>query len=94
MPESQLHVDRFHVRACVPQAMAYSQQLMMIIILVGSLLLSLTPHVISQGEHSPAGRSQLYRVAANSTQCGNLSNGSNCGTLNEYQRKGAKLLSH
>ena len=71
--------------------MAYSQQLMMIIILVGSLLLSLTPHVISQGEHSPAGRSQLYWVAANSTQCGNLSNGSNCGTLGEYWRKGANF---
>ena len=74
-----------------PQAMARSQQLMMIIILVGSLLLSLTPHVISQGEHSPAGRSQLYWVAANSTQCGNLSNGSNCGTLGEYWRKGANF---
>ena len=71
--------------------MANSQQLMMIIILVGSLLLSLTPHVISQGEHSPAGRSQLYWVAANSTQCGNLSNGSNCGTLAEYWRKGANF---
>ena len=71
--------------------MANSQQLMMIIILVGSLLLSLTPHVISQGEHSPAGRSQLYWVAANSTQCGNLSNDSNCGTLGEYQRKGANF---
>ena len=76
---------------CVPQAMAYSQQLMMIIILVGSLLLSLTPHVISQGEHSPAGRTQLYWVAANSMQCGNLSNGSNCGTLGEYWRKGANF---
>ena len=71
--------------------MAHSQQLMMITILVGSLLLSLTPHVISQGEHSPAGRSQLYWVAANSTQCGNLSNGSNCGTLGEYWRKGANF---
>ena len=76
---------------CVPQAMANSQQLMMIIILVGSLLLSLTPHVISQGEHSPAGRSQLYWVAANSAQCGNLSNSSNCGTLGEYWRKGANF---
>ena len=71
--------------------MAHSQQLMMIIILVGSLLLSLTPHVISQGEHSPAGRSQLYWVAANSTQCGNLSNSSNCGTLGEYIEKGANF---
>ena len=77
--------------ACVPQTVANSQQLMMIIILVGSLLLSLTPHVISQGEHSPAGRSQLYWVAANSTQCGNLSNSSNCGTLDEYWRKGANF---
>ena len=51
----------------------------------------LTPHVISQGEHSPVGRSQLYWVAANSTQCGNLSNGSNCGTLGEYWRKGANF---
>ena len=67
------------------------QQLMVIIILVGSLLLSLTPHVISQGEHSPAGRSQLYWVAANSTQCGNLSNDSNCGTLGEYMEKGANF---
>ena len=64
---------------------------MMIIILVGSLLLSLTPHVISQGEHSPTGRSQLYWVAANSIQCDNLSNGSNCGTLGEYWRKGANF---
>ena len=71
--------------------MANSQQLMMIIILVGSLLLSLTPHVIGQGEHSPAGRSQLYWVAADSTQCGNLSNGSNCGTLGEYWRKGVNF---
>ena len=63
----------------------------MIIILVGSLLLSLTPHVISQGEHSPAGRSQLYWVAANSTQCDNLSNGSNCGTLGEYWRNGVNF---
>ena len=64
---------------------------MMIGVLAGCLLLSLTPHVISQGEHSPAGRSQLYWVAANSTQCGNLSNSSNCGTLGEYQRKGANF---
>ena len=64
---------------------------MMIIILVGSLLLSLTPRVISQGEHSPAGRSQLYWVAANGTQCDNLSNGSNCGTLGEYWRKGVNF---
>ena len=64
---------------------------MMIIILVGSLLLNLTPHVISQGEHSPAGRSQLYWVAANSAQCGNLSNDSNCGTLGEYWRKGVNF---
>ena len=77
--------------AWLPQTVAHSQQLMIIIILVGSLLLSLTPHVISQGEHSPAGRSQLYWVAANSAQCGNLSNGSNCGTLDEYWRKGANF---
>ena len=71
--------------------MANGQPLIMITILVGCLLLSLTPHVISQGEHSPAGRSQLYWVAANSTQCDNLSNGSNCGTLGEYWRKGANF---
>ena len=64
---------------------------MMIIILVASLLLRLTPHVTSQGEHSPAGKSQLYWVAANSAQCGNLSNSSNCGTLGEYMEKGANF---
>ena len=64
---------------------------MMIGVLAVFLLLSLTPHVISQGEHSPAGRSQLYWVAANSTQCDNLSNSSNCGTLDEYWRKGANF---
>ena len=80
--------SRFHAS---PQAMAHSPQLMMIIILVGSLLLNLTPHVISQGEHSPAGRSQLYWVAADSTQCDNLSNGSNCGTLGEYMENDANF---